>query len=108
MQYTLSGNPTTHEAQLSQLVFRMCWNPEEVCCNADGGVVLPVRAGRSRGQASFFHVRYIGLPAEGLAQSKGGSIVSPQRSGLEGGFPVSNDFIRKKKIPHRCTHPFAF
>ena len=68
------------------MVFTIYQNPEEVSSNASGEMDLParVRSSRQREKASFFHVLYIGLPAESVARIKGIS------SHL-------NDLVKKKK-----------
>jgi hypothetical protein len=47
---------------MSQMVFTIYQNPEEVSSNASGEMDLParVRSSRQREKASFFHVLYIG------------------------------------------------
>jgi hypothetical protein len=46
---------------MSQLVFSICWNPEEVGSNASEGIDLlaRVRASRQEERASFFQVEAV-------------------------------------------------
>jgi len=59
------------------LVFSIHQNPKEVGSNASEGVDLPLRVRASRQRAkrrqSLLPSPYLGLPAEGVAQIKGGS-----------------------------------
>lgn len=58
------------QGAMSELLFRICWNPEEEGSNATEEVDLPVRASRQR--ASFvFSCPLNRMPAESMAHIKG-------------------------------------
>ena len=86
---------------MSQLVFSICQNPEEVGSNASEEMELPAKARASRQNASFlFPYLLHRLQTEGVVQIKGESHL--KRSRLKVGLPTSNDLI-EGEIPHRCT-----
>ena len=84
---------------MSQLVFSISWNPEEVGSNASEGMdlLVRVRACRHKKKESFLlPCPLYGLPAEGAVHIKG-RFSHLKRFGL-----------REKKIPHRYVKSLGF
>jgi hypothetical protein len=55
------------------MVFNICQNPEEVGANVPEGMGLPARGSRQEKAVFLVPCPLYRLPAEGVAQSKGGS-----------------------------------
>ncbi|EDL82258.1 rCG29069 [Rattus norvegicus] len=88
---------------MSQLGFNIYLNPKEVGSNASEGMDFPETGSR---QKSFLPpCPLYRLPAESVAQIKGGSYYF-KISGLKIGFPTSN-YLIKKKIPSQ-VYPAAW
>lgn len=81
---------------MSQLVFSIC----HLGSNASDGMDLlvgePGQAGKGK-EASFFQVFLYRLPAEDMAQIKGGSF-HLKRSGLKEGLSTSNETRKKNPL----------
>jgi hypothetical protein len=73
---------------MSQLIYSIPWNAEEVGSNANEGMDLPVRVSVSRQRLSFLLLcSFHRFPKEGVVQIKGESS-HLKRSGLQLGIPL--------------------
>lgn len=86
---------------MSQLVFRIQQNPNEVGSNASKSESKQIK----RASLLLPWPPY-SLPVEGVAQVKGES-PHLKRSGIKVGLPTLNNVV-KKKIPHKYTQSLGF
>jgi hypothetical protein len=81
---------------MSQIVFNICWNSEEVGSNAKG-MDLSARMTASRQKSFLFPCPLNRLPAEGVVEIKGG-FYHLKGSRLKVVLPTSGDFNEEETI----------
>jgi hypothetical protein len=92
---------------MSQLVFNICWIPEEVGCNMSKGLDILAIASRQRECKLSFSMPFnrlqikVMIPIKGLSfnpkRNRLRCIFLPQRSRFKVCHPTANDLMKKKK-----------